>query len=64
MTNLKAIDAFAGMGGFALAGQNAGLDIVWSNEFDKYPADMHDANFVRKVDRRSKIGRASCRERV
>ena len=53
MTNLKAVDLFAGMGGFALAGQNAGLDIVWSNEFDKYAADIHDANFVRKVDRRS-----------
>lgn len=53
MTNLKVVDLFAGMGGFALAGQNAGLDIVWSNEFDKYAADIHDANFVRKVDRRS-----------
>lgn len=53
MTNLKAVDAFAGMGGFGLAGQNAGLDIVYANEFDKYAADLHDANFVRKVDRRS-----------
>ena len=53
MTALRAVDAFAGMGGFALAGAEAGLDIVWSNEFDKYAADIHDANFVRKVDRRS-----------
>lgn len=53
MTHLRAADLFAGMGGFALAGAEAGLDIVWSNEFDKYAADIHDANFVRKVDRRS-----------
>ena len=53
MTNLRALDLFAGMGGFGLAGQNAGLDIVYANEFDKYAADLHDANFVRKVDRRS-----------
>lgn len=53
MTALRAVDAFAGMGGLGLAGQRAGLDIVYANEFDKYPADLHDANFVRKVDRRS-----------
>ena len=53
MSALRAVDAFAGMGGFGLAGQNAGLDIVYANEFDKYAADLHDANFVRKVDRRS-----------
>ena len=53
MTHLRALDLFAGMGGLGLAGQRAGLDIVYANEFDKYPADLHDANFVRKVDRRS-----------
>lgn len=50
---LRATDLFAGMGGFGLAAQQAGLGVVYANEFDPYPAEMHDANFDVKVDRRS-----------
>lgn len=50
---LRAIDLFAGMGGFGLAAQQAGAEVVYANEFDPYAADLHDANFDAKVDRRS-----------
>lgn len=50
---LRVADMFAGMGGFGLAAEQAGLQVVYANEFDPYPADMHDANFDVKVDRRS-----------
>lgn len=50
---LRALDLFAGMGGFGVAAEQAGLDVVYANEFDPYPAEMHDANFDVKVDRRS-----------
>lgn len=53
MTDIRVVDLFAGMGGFGLAAEQAGGTIVYANEFDKYAADLHDANFDVKVDRRS-----------
>lgn len=50
---LRYIDLFAGMGGFGLAGAEAGMEMVYANEFDKYAADIHDANWPVKADRRS-----------
>ena len=36
---------FAGIGGIDLGFQQAGFDIVWANEFDKYAASTYRYNF-------------------
>lgn len=40
---------FSGAGGLDLGFKEAGFDIVFSNEFDKYAAKTHDANFEVKA---------------
>ena len=41
----KAISLFSGMGGDSLGIQNAGLNIVAFNEFDKHAIESHKLNF-------------------
>lgn len=41
---------FSGAGGLDLGFKQAGFDIVFSNEFDKFAAKTHDANFDIKVN--------------
>ena len=53
---MKAIDLFAGVGGFRLGLERAGIEVIWSNEFDKYAAQTYNKNFEKKghkVDERS-----------
>lgn len=50
---MKAIELFAGVGGFRLGLEQQGIKVVWANEWDKYAADIYDKNFGGSVDRRS-----------
>lgn len=50
---MKAVELFAGVGGFRLGLEKAGHQVIWSNEWDKYAADTYDKNFTGKIDRRS-----------
>lgn len=40
---------FSGAGGLDLGFKNAGFEVVYANEFNKYAAQTHDANFEVKV---------------
>jgi DNA (cytosine-5)-methyltransferase 1 len=40
----KTVSLFAGIGGFDLAFSNAGFDMVWSNDIDKYACQTFRAN--------------------
>ena len=42
---MKYISLFAGIGGFDLALNRLGHKCVWSNEWDKYAAQIYDKNF-------------------
>ncbi|EGQ7761714.1 DNA cytosine methyltransferase [Vibrio alginolyticus] len=54
---VKAIDLFAGAGGFTLAAFNAGVDVLAAIEFDKAAAHTYKENFInvkkRKIDLRA-----------
>ena len=40
----KTISLFAGIGGFDIALSNAGFDMIWANDFDKYAVQTFKAN--------------------
>ena len=40
----KVVSLFAGIGGFDIAFQNAGFDIIWANDFDKYCVQTYKEN--------------------
>lgn len=40
----KTISLFAGIGGFDIAFSNAGFDVIWANDFDKYCVETYKAN--------------------
>jgi DNA (cytosine-5)-methyltransferase 1 len=40
----KTVSLFSGIGGFDLGFSNAGFDIVWANDFDKYACETFRAN--------------------
>ena len=39
------ISLFAGIGGFDLGFSNAGFNLIWANDFDKYAVETYKANF-------------------
>lgn len=43
---MKAIELFAGVGGFRLGLERNGHTVVWANEWDKYAAATYDRNFT------------------
>lgn len=43
--NLTAISLFAGIGGICMGFKQAGVDIVWANDFDKKACETYRANF-------------------
>lgn len=51
---MKAIELFAGVGGFRIGLERAGHSVVWANEWDRYACDVYDYNFKHedKIDRR------------
>lgn len=50
---MKAIELFAGVGGFRLGLERNKIEVVYANEWDKYAADIYDKNFGGTIDRRS-----------
>lgn len=46
---MKVCSLFSGIGGIDLAFQQAGFDIVWANEIDKYASDTYEHNFGLKT---------------
>ena len=42
---MKVCSLFSGIGGIDLGFQQAGFDIVWANEFDKYASETYKRNF-------------------
>ncbi|MBG9783540.1 DNA cytosine methyltransferase [Shouchella lehensis] len=42
---LKFVDLFAGIGGFRLAGEENGMECVFSSEIDKFACDVYKENF-------------------
>lgn len=40
----KTVSLFAGIGGFDIAFSNAGFDLIWANDFDKYCVETFKAN--------------------
>lgn len=49
---MKAIELFAGIGGFRLGLERNNIKVIWANEWDKYAADTYDKNFKDNIDRR------------
>ncbi len=50
---LKCASFFAGVGGIDKGFEKTGFfDVIYANEFDKYPADTYELNSIIKVDRR------------
>ena len=56
---MRVCSLFSGIGGIDLAFQQAGFDIVWANEIDKYASDTYERNLgaaslvrgnIKKVD--------------
>lgn len=42
---MKVASFFAGVGGIDIGFQDAGFDVIWANEFDKYAAETYSMNF-------------------
>lgn len=40
----KVVSLFAGIGGFDIGFENAGFDVIWANDFDKYACETYKAN--------------------
>ena len=41
---IKVVSLFAGIGGFDLGFENAGFDVIWANDIDKYACETYKAN--------------------
>ena len=42
---MKVASLFCGIGGLDKGFINAGFDVVWANDFDKYAVETYNANF-------------------
>ena len=47
--HLKTVSLFSGAGGMDLGFLNAGFDIVWANDFDKYAVESYRANISNHI---------------
>lgn len=46
---MKVASFFAGVGGIDKGFENAGFEVIWANEFDKYAASTYQMNFDNKL---------------
>ena len=46
---MKAIELFAGIGGFRLACDDLGIDTIWANDIDKNAAKVYRQNFPKTI---------------
>lgn len=44
-----AVSLFAGIGGFDIGLENAGIEVIWSNDIDKFAAQTYEANVGKKM---------------
>lgn len=49
---MRVASLFAGIGGFDLALERLGHEVVYANEWDRFAADIYDQHFTTKTDRR------------
>ena len=42
---LKAIELFAGIGGFRLGMENANIETIWANDLSKLSCQVYESNF-------------------
>jgi DNA (cytosine-5)-methyltransferase 1 len=42
---LKAVELFAGIGGFRLGMENANIETIWANDFNKLSCQVYESNF-------------------
>jgi DNA (cytosine-5)-methyltransferase 1 len=52
---MKAIDLFAGAGGFSLAAHQSGIDVIAAIEYDKQAAATYKLNFVERLGIETKL---------
>lgn len=52
---MKAIDLFAGAGGFSLAAYQNGIDVIAAIEYDKQAAETYKLNFLEKLGLKTKV---------
>jgi len=45
----KVVSLFAGIGGFDIGFSNAGFDVIWANDFDKYACETYKANVSENI---------------
>lgn len=45
----KVVSLFAGIGGFDIGFQNAGFEVIWANDFDKYACQTYRANVSENI---------------
>lgn len=45
----RVVSLFAGIGGFDIGFENAGFEIVWANDFDKYAVETYKANVGKHI---------------
>lgn len=45
----KVVSLFAGIGGFDIGFSNAGFDVIWANDFDKYACETYKANVSKNI---------------
>ena len=45
----KVISLFAGIGGFDIGFENAGFNVIWANDFDKYAVQTYKANVSENI---------------
>ena len=45
----RVVSLFAGIGGFDLGFENAGFNIIWANDFDKFAVETYKANVGRQI---------------
>lgn len=50
MKSLKAIDLFSGIGGIRLGLEQAGFDVIYSNDIDRYCKQTFETNFKDEMD--------------
>jgi len=52
---IKAVDLFAGAGGFSLAAMNAGINVLAAIEFDKAASETYTNNLIKKKKSKTKL---------
>lgn len=46
---MRVLSLFSGIGGFDAGFANAGFDVVWANDFDKYACETYRANYKNEI---------------